>query len=109
MCRGAVCYGVGSGTSQQREPGRRSGPTGEARHYCWGGCGLSEGGANLGQATGGEEPLAQATGDRVFLVQGTGGQKPFVWTKGSGGLCATLCFLYDLQVAGMDYSSRLGG
>ena len=29
--------GWGGGTPQQREPGRSSGPTGEARHHCWGG------------------------------------------------------------------------
>ena len=28
---------MGNRAPQQREPGRRSGPTGEARHHCWGG------------------------------------------------------------------------
>ena len=32
---GAVCYRLGSRTPRNREPGRRSGPTGETRHHCW--------------------------------------------------------------------------
>ena len=32
-----VCRGLGSEVLQLREPGRRSGPTGEAKHHYWGG------------------------------------------------------------------------
>ena len=48
-------------------------------------------------------------GDQVFLVQAMGDQEPLVWTKGSMGLSATWCLLRDLQVAGMDCNSCLGG
>ena len=86
-----VCQGLESGTPQPREPGRRSGLTGEARRHCWGGReeegqtamgislhthGLSEGREPLAQAMGGERPLAQAMG----------GQAPLVWAKSSRGL-----------------------
>ena len=37
MGRGAVHHRLGSGTPEQREPGRRFGPTGKARQNCWGG------------------------------------------------------------------------
>lgn len=37
MGRGAVRHGLGSGMPGQREPRRRSRPTREARHCCWGG------------------------------------------------------------------------
>ena len=81
-----MCHGLGSGTPQQREPGRRSGPRGEARRHCWGGReeklttigislrmrGLSEGRVPLVQATDGERPRAPATGDEVLLVWATG-------------------------------------
>ena len=81
-----MCYGLGSGTPQQREPGKRSGPT-EASCHGWGGReeegrtavgislrmrGLSEGGAPLAQASGGEKPLAGATGDQAFLELAVG-------------------------------------
>ena len=33
---GAMSYGLGSGTPWQREPGRRSGPAGEAKSHSWG-------------------------------------------------------------------------
>ena len=69
-----------------REPGRRSGPSGEERHHCWGGqeeegwttrgtsfpacmCGLSEGGVPQEQVMGGEKPLALAVGDQCFLCR----------------------------------------
>ena len=51
--------------------------------------GLSEGGAALVQATGGEKPLAWFTGDWVLIVQATGGQTSLVWAKGIRGLSAT--------------------
>ena len=72
MGGGAVCYGLGSGMPWQREPKRRSGPTGskcivgegERRRggtaigisLCM--LGLSEGGAPLVQDTSGKKPLA---------------------------------------------------
>ena len=37
MGRGAVRHRLRRGTPQQREPGRRSGPSGEARRHRWGG------------------------------------------------------------------------
>ena len=37
------------------------------------------------QDTGGEEPLAQAMGDRALLVQAVDSQVPLVWAKGNGG------------------------
>ena len=52
---------------------------------------------------GGNKPLTQATGDWVLLVQAAGGQAPLVWAKGSRRLSP------DLQVAGMDLGSHLGG
>ena len=89
-----MCCGLGSGTPQQREPGRRSGTAGEARYHCWGwvrGGGvdchrnlpaqvhsLTEGRSPLVQATGVKRPLAQATGDRALLVQATGGWSPLM-------------------------------
>ena len=105
MChgRGSGVYQLGSGTPQQREPGRRFGPAGEARCHCWGGreeegwtaIGISlhtcmcaqalRGGIPLVQARGGKKPLAQDTGDWVLLVQATGGWAPLMWAKGSGG------------------------
>ena len=79
MGRGAEPYRLGSGIPGQREPRRRSRPSGEARRHCWGGqeeegqitignslClsmhahahGLSKGRAALAQATGSEKGLA---------------------------------------------------
>ena len=101
MGRGAVCYGLGSETPRQVEPGRRSGPTGEGRCHCWGGqekegqtaiglslllnmhvhaCRLSEGG----------EALVQAMG---ALVQLTDSKKPLAHLGETG------CFLCRLPVA----------
>ena len=95
-----------SGMPWQRELGRGSGPTGEARRHCWGGqeqegwtaigislrrhFQLSEGSMPLVRATGVEKPLG-AKGDREILVQARGVQAPLVWAKGSGGLCAKRC------------------
>ena len=87
MGGGAVCYGPESGKPRQRKPWRRSGPVGEARHHCWGGweeegqttveiClhkpGLSEGGAPLVLALGGDKSLAWATGDGEYSYAGYG-------------------------------------
>ena len=58
------------------------------------------------QATGGERPLAHATGDQALLVQVTCGQVPLVWAKGSGGLSMMWCLLCDLQVTGTNHSSH---
>ena len=116
-----MCYRLGSRT--QRELGRRSGPAGKARLQCWGGqeekgkttvgiflCahlrGLSEGGAPLVQALGGEKPHALAMGDWALLVQVMSGQAPLVWAKGSRGLSATRCLLRDLHVA--EFRERCG-
>ena len=60
---------------------------------------LTEGSVPLAQATGGEKPLAEAMGDQALLLQ----------AKGSWRLSATWCLLRDLQAAGMDSSSCLGG
>ena len=96
-----VSHGLVSGTTQPTEPGRRYGPEGETRCHCWGkeeegwtaigislhtcACVLSEGGAPLLQATGGEKPLALAMEDWALLVQAMGGWAPLVWAKGSRG------------------------
>ena len=120
-----VCYGLGSGTTQEREPGRWSGPTREARHHCWGGqevgggppleslslhmCGLSEDGVPLVQATGGKKPLSWAMGDWVLLVQAMGGQVPLLWAKGIRGLSVMWCLLHNIQVAGTECSGHLRG
>ena len=85
-----VCYRLGSGMPQQREPGGRSGSPGEARCHCWGGqekegrtaignslCPslhthahrLSEGGAALEQAMCGKKPLAHLGETRHFLCR----------------------------------------
>ena len=63
----------------------------------------------LVQAKGGEKPLARAMGDWALLVWAAGDQAPLVWAGGSGGLSATWCLLRDLQAAGTDCSSLLGG
>jgi len=44
---GALCHGLRRRMPEQREPRRRSGPTGEARHHCWGGR-EEEGQTNIG-------------------------------------------------------------
>ena len=93
-----VEHKLGSGTPQPKEPGRRSGPEGEARCHCWGWqdgagwiaigtslCGLSEGGAPLALAMGSKRPLAQAIGDWALLMQATGDLASLVWAKGSRG------------------------
>ena len=70
---------------QQREPGRRSGPTGETRCHCWGGqeeegrttIGISciqvhivsEDGAPLMQAKGGKKPLLRLRETRHLLCR----------------------------------------
>ena len=78
MAEGVVHHRLGWGTPLQREPGRRSGPIGEARCHCQGGerrrgrrcrklpapeCmpapGLLEGRVALVQAKDGEKPLAR--------------------------------------------------
>ena len=63
----------------------------------------------LAQATGGKKPLALAMGDWAFLVQATGGKEPLVCSKGSVRLSVTWCFFCDLQTAGKDHGSHLGG
>ena len=117
MGRGVVCYGLCSGSPWQREPRRRSGPSGAARRHCWGEqeeggrttigislrvctCvhGHSEGRSPLVQAMGGKKPFAWAIGDWALLVQATGGQAPLVWAKGSRGLrCAVSYVIYRRQ------------
>ena len=82
---------AGEWNTQAREPGRRFGPAKEARCHCWGGLEeegqtaigislhrlrLSEGGAPLAQAAGGEKPIGRALGDWAHLVWGMGDQAP---------------------------------
>ena len=119
---------VGSGTPQQREPGRKSAVAGEGRRHCRGGReeeGRAAGGISLHQST--RLPLGsqrvgrlwrrpQAArsllfiwGNWALLVQATGAQAPLVWAKGIRGLSARWCLLQDLQVAGTDLGSPLGG
>ena len=122
-----VCHGQGRGTSWQREPERRSGCAGEARHHCWPGerkgaehlrklpalerahaRRLSEGGASLVQATGSEKPLACSfRGDCGLRVQATRVQASLVWSKVIRGLSMMWCLLHNLQVAGTDCSGCL--
>jgi len=45
----------------------------------------------------------------VLLVQAMVGQVPLVWSKDSMELNVTWCLLRELQVAGMDHGSFLGG
>ena len=116
---GAVCYQLGRRMPWQRKPGRRYGATGEVKRHCWGGrkgeewaacaLGLSEGGATLAQALSGQKPRVLAMGDQVLLVEAIGGWKPLLWAKGSMGLSAMWCLLRDLQAAGTDHGSGLGG
>jgi len=54
-------------------------------------------------------PLAQALGSKEALAWATGGWAPPAWAKGNGGLSAMWCLLCDLQVAGTNRGSRLGG
>ena len=48
-------------------------------------CKPSKGGEALAQATGGEKPLAWATGDWALFVWAAGGQEPLVWAGGRWG------------------------
>ena len=72
---------------------------------------LSEGGAPLVQAMGGEKPFAQATGAQVLLTQAKSGQVTLVWAEGSGGgsgvLSVMWCLSCDLQAAGTDRGGHL--
>ena len=61
------------------------------------------------QATSGEKPFAWAIGDWAHLMQATSGWAPLVWAEGNGWLRMTWCLLHDLQVAGTDCGSHLGG
>lgn len=63
----------------------------------------------LVQAKDDNKLLAWATGNWALLVQTTGGWAALAWAKGSGGLSVTQCLLRDLQAAGTDLGSCLGG
>ena len=60
------------------------------------------------QATGGEKPLAQGTGDWAFLMQATGARHLSCGLRASGG-CVMWCLLCDLQATGMEHGRCLGG
>ena len=116
-------HGLRSGIPQLREPRRRPGPTGEARHHCWErqeeegqttiGISFPEHmQALIGQAASGtdyrwQRLLAQAMGDQALLVWAMGGRTLLVWAKGSGGLSTMQHLLCDLQAAGTNHSSYL--
>ena len=57
---------------------------------------LSEGGAALAQATGGEELFAQATSNGTPLVLAMGVQALLAWTKGSRSHPAQLSTMWHM-------------
>ena len=101
-----------------REPRRRSGPAGEARHYGWGkqeeeGWTAIEisfpahGWTLRGQGASGpgyrwQEATCLSYRRLGASFAGHGGWAPLVWAKGSGGLSAMQHLLHDLQVVGTD-------
>ena len=61
------------------------------------------------QATGGEKPLAWTMGDWELLVLATVARHNLCGLRAVGGLSVMRCLLHDLQAAGTDHSSCLGG